>query len=77
MFDSFPTEISLLGGYFYHEFRSFGSNPNGANKQKIRCVCLGAVFNFPTSTLTIIENSAMVVIGIYFDYHQKCIVTSA
>jgi hypothetical protein len=30
------------------------------NKQKIRCACLGAVFNLPMSTITIIEDLLMV-----------------
>lgn len=29
------------------------------NKRKIRCACLGAVFNLPMSTVTIIENALM------------------
>ena len=33
-------------------------------KRKIRCACLGSVFNLPMSTITIIENSLMVMIGI-------------
>jgi copper chaperone CopZ len=30
------------------------------NKQKIRCACLGAVFNLPMSTVTIIEDALMI-----------------
>jgi copper chaperone CopZ len=30
------------------------------NKQQIRCACLGAVFNLPMSTVTIVEDVAMV-----------------
>jgi copper chaperone CopZ len=30
------------------------------NKRKIRCACLGAVFNLPMSTVTIIEDAAMI-----------------
>lgn len=30
------------------------------NKQRIRCACLGAVFNLPMSTVTIVEDVAMV-----------------
>jgi copper chaperone CopZ len=33
------------------------------NKKKIRCACLGAVFNFPMSTVTIIEDLLMVVMA--------------
>lgn len=33
------------------------------NKQKIRCACLGAVFNLPMSTVTIIEDALMIVMS--------------
>ncbi len=33
------------------------------NKRKIRCACLGAVFNLPMSTVTIIEDSLMIAMG--------------
>jgi copper chaperone CopZ len=34
------------------------------NKRKIRCACLGAVFNLPMSTVTIIEDALMIAMGI-------------
>jgi len=30
-----------------------------SNKQKIRCACLGSVFNLPMSTITIVEDLSM------------------
>jgi copper chaperone CopZ len=37
------------------------------NKRKIKCACLGAVFNLPMSTVTIIEDALMIVMsGIMF-----------
>jgi hypothetical protein len=30
------------------------------NKRKIQCACLGAVFNLPMSTITILEDAAMI-----------------
>ena len=33
------------------------------NKKKIQCACLGAVFNLPMSTVTIIEDSLMIVMS--------------
>ncbi len=33
------------------------------NKQKIQCACLGAVFNLPMSTVTIIEDALMIVMS--------------
>ena len=33
------------------------------NKQKIKCACLGAVFNLPMSTVTIVEDGLMIVMS--------------
>ncbi|HVG40998.1 MAG TPA: MauE/DoxX family redox-associated membrane protein [Chitinophagaceae bacterium] len=33
------------------------------NKQKIKCACLGAVFNLPMSTVTIIEDALMIIMS--------------
>ena len=33
------------------------------NKQKIQCACLGAIFNLPMSTVTIIEDAMMIVMS--------------
>ncbi len=34
------------------------------NKRKIQCACLGAVFNLPMSTVTIIEDALMMAMSI-------------
>jgi copper chaperone CopZ len=34
------------------------------NKRKIRCACLGAVFNLPMSTITIIEDALMIAMSV-------------
>lgn len=34
------------------------------NKQKIQCACLGAVFNLPMSTVTIIEDALMIAMSV-------------
>ncbi len=40
------------------------------NKKKIQCACLGAVFNLPMSTVTIIEDALMIVMsGLMLFYH--------
>ena len=39
---------------------SIGVIKSNLNKQKIKCACLGDVFNLPMSTITIIEDLAMV-----------------
>jgi copper chaperone CopZ len=35
------------------------------NKQKIKCACLGSVFNLPMSTITIIEDGLMIGMSVY------------
>lgn len=40
-----------------------GVMQNVLNKRKIQCACLGAVFNLPMSTITIIENALMIVMS--------------
>lgn len=34
------------------------------NKRKIRCACLGAVFNLPMSTITILEDALMIIMSV-------------
>jgi cation transport ATPase len=45
-------------------FGALGVIQSVLDKRKIQCACLGSVFNLPMSTVTIIENSVMVAIGI-------------
>ena len=52
------TTIAIMG------FSSIGVIQSVLNKQKIRCACLGAVFNLPMSTVTIIEDLLMVAMAI-------------
>ena len=33
------------------------------NKRKIRCACLGTVFNLPMSTVTLVEDGLMIVMA--------------
>ncbi|MEY4540397.1 MAG: hypothetical protein RLZZ306_2154 [Bacteroidota bacterium] len=46
-------------------FGALGVIQSVLDKRKIRCACLGSVFNLPMSTITIIENSLMVLIGVW------------
>jgi copper chaperone CopZ len=39
------------------------------NKRKIRCACLGDVFNLPMSTITIIEDALMIVMSVIMILH--------
>jgi hypothetical protein len=46
-------------------FSSIGVIQSVLNKKKIQCACLGAVFNLPMSTVTIIEDLLMVSMAVY------------
>lgn len=46
-------------------FSSLGVIRAVTNKQKIRCACLGAVFNLPMSTVTIIEDLLMAAMALW------------
>lgn len=41
------------------------------NKKKIQCACLGAVFNLPMSTVTIIEDGLMILMSGIMIYKLK------
>ena len=56
----FQTYIATI---FLMSFSSIGVIQSVLDKRKIRCACLGAVFNLPMSTITIIENLTMVVMA--------------
>lgn len=44
---------------------SIGVIESNLNKRKIKCACLGDVFNLPMSTVTIIENLTMIAMAIF------------
>ncbi len=46
-------------------FSSLGVIKSVLNKQKIRCACLGSVFNLPMSTITIIEDLSMALMALW------------
>ncbi len=46
-------------------FSSIGVIQSVLNKKQIQCACLGAVFNLPMSTVTIIEDLWMVAMAVY------------
>jgi copper chaperone CopZ len=53
-----PTFINAFT-FVVMAFSSIGVIRSVINQQKIRCACLGSVFNLPMSTVTIIEDLAM------------------
>ena len=56
-FNPFITNITTL---FVMTISIIGVLQSVLNKQKIQCACLGAVFNLPMSTVTIIEDALMI-----------------
>jgi copper chaperone CopZ len=54
----YVADIALMG------FGNLGVISSVLNKKQIKCACLGAVFNLPMSTVTIIENTLMILVGV-------------
>ncbi|MFN3487594.1 MAG: heavy-metal-associated domain-containing protein [Emticicia sp.] len=57
---SFQPQFTNWATVIIMGFSSIGVIKSVMNKQKIRCACLGTVFNLPMSTVTIIEDLLMV-----------------
>ena len=57
---SFNTFVTNLVTFIVMSVSLVGVLQSVLNKRKIRCACLGAVFNLPMSTVTIIEDALMV-----------------
>jgi copper chaperone CopZ len=57
---AFEPKITNTATLFIMGFSSLGVIRAVMNKQKIRCACLGTVFELPMSTITIIEDLLMV-----------------
>jgi copper chaperone CopZ len=60
----FQPNFVYLADIIIMGFGALGVIQSVLDKRKIRCACLGSVFNLPMSTITIIENSLMILIGI-------------
>ena len=56
---NFQPFYTNLATFIVMTFSTLGVLKAVLNKQKIRCACLGAVFNLPMSTVTIIEDVLM------------------
>jgi hypothetical protein len=56
-FNPFVTNITTV---IVMTFSSMGVFQSVLNRKKIKCACLGAVFNLPMSTVTIVEDVLMV-----------------
>jgi copper chaperone CopZ len=60
----FQEKYVYIADIIIMSFGALGVIQSVVDKRKIKCACLGTVFNLPMSTVTIIENSVMVIIGI-------------
>ena len=60
---NFEPKITYIVTIFLMSFSSIGVIQSVLDKRKIKCACLGAVFNLPMSKITIIENLTMVVMA--------------
>ena len=61
----FEPQITYIVTIVVMGFSSIGVIQSVLDKQKIRCACLGAVFNLPMSTVTIIEDLLMVAMAAF------------
>jgi copper chaperone CopZ len=60
---NFNPLITNLVTLFVMSISIIGVLQSVLNKKKIQCACLGAVFNLPMSTITIIEDALMIVMS--------------
>lgn len=60
----FEPTITYIATICIMGFSSIGVIQSVLDKKKIRCACLGAVFNLPMSMVTIIENLIMVLMAL-------------
>lgn len=60
---NYEPETTYMITIFLMSFSSIGVIQSVLDKRKIKCACLGAVFNLPMSKITIIENLTMVVMA--------------
>jgi copper chaperone CopZ len=60
----FEPTITYIATICIMGFSSIGVIQSVLDKKKIRCACLGAVFNLPMSMVTIIENLTMVLMAL-------------
>jgi hypothetical protein len=61
-FESFITNVVCLA---VMTVSLIGVLQSVLNKRKIKCACLGDVFNLPMSTVTIIEDGLMIAMSVY------------
>lgn len=62
---NFNMQITNIATILIMGFSSIGVIQSVMHKKRIQCACLGAVFNLPMSTVTIIEDLLMVVMALF------------
>ena len=60
---SFLPVVTYLVTFVVMSVSLVGVMQSVLNKRKIQCACLGAVFNLPMSTVTIVENTLMILMS--------------
>lgn len=60
---NFQSFLTNLVAFIVMSISIVGVLQSVLNKRKIRCACLGAVFNLPMSTITIIEDALMIIMS--------------
>lgn len=65
---SFNPAITTMATIVVMGFSSIGVIKSVIDKKQIRCACLGAVFNLPMSTVTIIEDLLMVGMALFMHF---------
>lgn len=61
----FELTIALWASIILLGFGTIGVVKAVLSKQEIRCACLGTVLNLPMSQVTIVENTAMIVMSLW------------
>jgi len=63
LLDLFPVSTNLSTALVL-SLSSIGVIQSNLNKSKIKCACLGDIFNLPMSTVTIVEDVSMVIMAV-------------
>lgn len=67
---NFRPELVNISTFLVMSVSLIGVLQSLLSKKQIRCACLGAVFNLPMSTITIVEDSLMIIMsGLMIIYH--------
>lgn len=61
----FNMQLTNIATIIVMGFSSIGVIQSVRNKSRIQCACLGAVFNLPMSTVTIIEDLLMITMAVF------------